>query len=104
MLGFRAARNSYLEGEGVMGGISSRAEKGAAMPLKPGKSRATISENISEFRAGKTYNRTAKKYGKKKANKQAIAVALSKARASGANIPKRSKTRQGAQSRKPFWA
>ena len=50
------------------------------MPLKPGKSKATVSSNISEFHTGKTYAKTAAKYGKAKANKQAIAVALSTAR------------------------
>lgn len=59
------------------------------MPLKAGTGRKTISENISEFTGGKTYTRTAKKFGKAKARKQAIAVALSKARESGARIPKK---------------
>lgn len=58
------------------------------MPLKAGTSRKTISENISEFTGGKTYSHTARKFGKAKARKQAIAVALSKARKSGARIPK----------------
>jgi hypothetical protein len=50
------------------------------MPLKPGKSKETISSNISEFHGGKTYNATKAKFGKAKADKQAIAVALSTAR------------------------
>lgn len=49
-------------------------------PLKPGKSKAVISENISEFHGGKTYEKTKKKFGKKKADRQAIAVAENKAR------------------------
>jgi hypothetical protein len=53
------------------------------MPLKKGKSKKTISKNISEFHKGKTYAKTTKKFGKDKANKQAIAVALSTARKSG---------------------
>jgi hypothetical protein len=53
------------------------------MPLKPGKSQATISQNIREFHSGKTFARTAKKFGKKRADKQAIAAALSQARRSG---------------------
>jgi len=53
------------------------------MPLKKGKSKKTISKNISEFHKGKTFAKTAKKFGKAKANKQAIAVALSTARKSG---------------------
>ena len=52
------------------------------MPLKPGKSKKTISKNIEEFHGGPTYNKTAKKFGKEKANKQAIAVAYANARKS----------------------
>lgn len=54
------------------------------MPLKKGKSKKTISSNISEFHKGKTFAHTAAKFGKAKANKQAIAVAMSTARKSGA--------------------
>lgn len=50
------------------------------MPLKAGKSQKVISENISEFHGGKTYNATKAKFGKEKADKQAIAVAMSNAR------------------------
>ncbi len=53
------------------------------MPLKPGKSKATISSNISEFHKGPTFEKTAKKFGKARANKQAVAVAFSEARRSG---------------------
>lgn len=59
------------------------------MPLYKGTSRKTISKNISEFSGGKTYSHTARKFGKAKARKQAIAVALSQARKSGAKIPKK---------------
>jgi len=52
------------------------------MPLKKGSSKKTISSNISEFHKGSTYEHTAKKFGKEKANKQAVAVAMSKARES----------------------
>lgn len=52
------------------------------MPLKKGKSQKTISSNISEFHKGKTFKKTAKKFGKAKANKQAIAVAMEQARRS----------------------
>lgn len=53
------------------------------MPLKPGSSRSVVSENISEFHKGPTYAKTAAKFGKAKADKQAIAVALSTARRYG---------------------
>lgn len=56
------------------------------MPLKRGTSKKTISTNIKEFHTGKTYQHTAQKFGKEKANKQAVAVALSEARKSGAKI------------------
>jgi len=59
------------------------------MPLKAGTSRPTISSNIEEFHTGKTYAATKAKFGAERANKQAVAVALSKARESGASIPKR---------------
>jgi hypothetical protein len=49
------------------------------MPLKQGKSKKTISENIkTEIEAGKPQN-------------QAIAIALETARRNGAKIPKRRK-------------
>lgn len=49
------------------------------MPLKKGSSSSTISSNISEFHKGKTYQSTLRKYGKKKADAQAIAVAYKQA-------------------------
>ena len=51
------------------------------MPLKKGKSRKTIGKNIAEM----------EKSGYPK--KQAIAAALTQARKSGANIPKKRKKR-----------
>ena len=50
------------------------------MPLIKGKSQKIISENISELHSGKVYAKTKKKFGKKKADAQAIAIALSTAR------------------------
>lgn len=52
------------------------------MPLKKGKSKKVVSENISEFHGGQTYQKTRAKFGKKRADKQAVAVALSTARKS----------------------
>ena len=53
------------------------------MPLKAGKSPKTVSTNIAEFHTGKTYAATKAKFGKKTADKQAIAAAMSKKRESG---------------------
>ena len=60
------------------------------MPVKKGKSKAIVSENIEELQSGKTHAKTESKEGKKAADKQSIAIALDKARESGAKIPKRS--------------
>ena len=49
-----------------------------------------VSSNISELHGGKTFARTKRKYGKKKAQKQAIAIALSKKRESKKTSRKRS--------------
>lgn len=46
------------------------------MPLEPGKSSAVISKNIKEFHGGPTFQHTSDKFGKDRANKQAVAVAL----------------------------
>lgn len=61
------------------------------MPLKPGRSKATIRKNIEEFHTGKTYAHTKRKFGKKRADKQAVAVALNQAR------------KPSGTSRKKFW-
>ncbi|HEU5451879.1 MAG TPA: hypothetical protein VFU76_07840 [Terriglobales bacterium] len=52
------------------------------MPLHPGRSKKTVSRNIREFHTGKTYARAAAKYGKRVANRQAVAAALSEKRRS----------------------
>jgi hypothetical protein len=56
------------------------------MPLVKSKSkskkaiRKVISQNIREFHTGKTYARTKRKYGSRRANKQAIAAAINAAK------------------------
>lgn len=50
------------------------------MPLKKGSSQKTVSKNISELHKGKTYAKTMRKFGKAKADKQAVAIALEEAR------------------------
>jgi len=50
------------------------------MPLKSGSSKAVVSENIREFHHGPSYAHTESKFGKKDADRQAIAVAMETAR------------------------
>lgn len=52
------------------------------MPLKSGKSKKTVSSNIKELHKGEVFQKTKKKFGAKKADKQAVAIALSKKRKS----------------------
>lgn len=54
------------------------------MPLVSGRSPATVSDNIRELHTGKTYAHTAAKFGKDRANQQAVAIALNEARKSRA--------------------
>jgi len=71
------------------------------MPLKKGKSKETISKNIkSEMGKYKKTGKigTSKPKTKKKAQKQAVAISLNKAKESGAKIPKK---KQIKESRKP---
>ena len=46
------------------------------MALKAGTSDAILSGNIREFHKGATYARTARKFGKHRADKQAVAAAF----------------------------
>lgn len=59
------------------------------MPLKKGTSKDTIGKNIKELHKGPRYRKTKEKFGEEKAKRQAIAIALSEARKSGARIPKK---------------
>ncbi len=46
------------------------------MPLAKGSSKKAVKQRFHEFRHGKTYAKTARKYGKARAQKQLEAVAL----------------------------
>jgi hypothetical protein len=50
------------------------------MPIKSGHSQKTISHNIEELHEGPQYARTRKRFGAKKANAQAVAIALDESR------------------------
>lgn len=52
------------------------------MPLERGTSRAVTQRNFDEVRHGKTFAKTSRKYGKKLAEKQMIAIVLSNKRKS----------------------
>lgn len=49
------------------------------MPLKRGRGKKTMASNIAEFHGGKTYAHTKEKFGKKRADAQAVAAAYSQA-------------------------
>ncbi len=59
------------------------------MPLKPGKK--SRKANFHELRHGKTFRKTAAKFGRKKALKQLVAIELSNERKTG----KRQKRKRG---------
>lgn len=46
------------------------------MPLRRGTSDTIVSANIREMHQGKTYAHTKEKFGKKRADAQAVAVAM----------------------------
>lgn len=52
------------------------------MPLRKGTDRKTTRENFEEFGRGKTYQRTKRRFGKKRADKQRIAAILNNKRKS----------------------
>jgi 1,2-phenylacetyl-CoA epoxidase catalytic subunit len=56
------------------------------MPLKRGSSRKVVEANFDELRHGKTFARTAKKFGKRRAEKQMVAIALETARKTGRSM------------------
>lgn len=79
------------------------------MPLRKGKSREVVSENIKEFHGGETYEATQKKFGKEAADRQAVAVALKTAgkskRKPGRERPKPIVKKRPAmrEMKKSFW-
>lgn len=61
------------------------------MPLKSGRSQKVIQQNISELHKGKTYKQTISKYGKKRADDQAVAIAMEKAGLSKKRVKRKGK-------------
>ncbi len=64
------------------------------MPLAHGSSRKVISQNIAEFHGGPTYAHTKAKFGKKRADAQAVAASLSTARRSIGDIHRDSRMKK----------
>lgn len=54
------------------------------MPMVKSDTQAATEDNFDEFRHGKTFRHTAKKYGKKRARKQMIAAVLANRRKAAA--------------------
>ena len=54
------------------------------MPMQKGTSKRVTEDNFHEFRHGKTFKKTAARYGKEKARKQMIAAVLSNKRKAAA--------------------
>jgi len=52
------------------------------MPLKHGSNQQAIAANIRELHRGPQFQQTMRKFGKAKADKQAVAIALDQARRS----------------------
>ena len=65
------------------------------MPMKRGTSKRVTEENFHEFRHGKTFKKTAAKFGKKRALKQMQAAVLSNKRKSAAK--RKAKTRKASR-------
>ena len=68
------------------------------MPMRKSGSKSATEENFHEFRHGKTFKRTAGKFGKDKARKQMIAAVLQNKRKSAVKGKKRSKGRTKGRS------
>lgn len=59
------------------------------MPLTPGRGKKVVAKNIAELHGGATHAKTQKKFGKKTADRQSVAIALSESRKGRATRPKR---------------
>ena len=69
------------------------------MPMEKSASKKATDRNFDEFRHGKTFKRTAGKFGKEKARKRMIAAVLSnKRKAAAKGKKKRSKGRTKGRS------
>lgn len=64
------------------------------MSLAKASSRSTIASNIREFHGGQTYAATKAKFGVRRANAQAVAIAM---RAASKSRPKRKRTIAGGR-------
>ena len=62
------------------------------MPLIQSDTQAATEANFDELRHGKTFRKTAHKYGKKRAQKQMVAIALSNKRKAQAKKSARKRT------------
>jgi hypothetical protein len=71
------------------------------MPLVQSDTQAATEDNFREFGKGKTYRRTKRKYGKKRADRQRIAVVLSnKRKAKGKKVGKKRSAKATRKKRK----
>jgi hypothetical protein len=66
------------------------------MSLAKGKSKKAVSARFHEFRHGKTYVKTERKYGKAVANKQLVAVSLGDRNGKKKSTQKRKAKAKGA--------
>jgi hypothetical protein len=64
------------------------------MPLTPG---AEVGDTIRELHTGKTYRHTKKKFGKKRAEKQSVAIAIRNRKKHGNKTSKHKKSRRMAR-------
>ena len=61
------------------------------MPVLKGRGKRKLAENFHELRHGKTFARTRRKFGKRRARKQMVAIAL-KAQREGSSKSRRKRS------------